>query len=76
MTNVQWIVKLLQEAGLTTEETTNFLTIIYEGLTLNQDLESKVAYINTKYIDVYSLVPEEIYGLTNQDIIELKEYIT
>lgn len=74
MTNVQWIVKLLQESGLTETEIVEFLAIVYGGLTLNQDLESKISYINSKYVNAFSLISDEVYGLVNEDLLELNSY--
>jgi len=77
MTNVQWLVRELYDYGFTTSEVNDFLSTIYGALTLNQNIESKIAYNHSeKFIDAFYLFCEEIYTLTDQDLLELVGYST
>jgi peptidoglycan/xylan/chitin deacetylase (PgdA/CDA1 family) len=75
LTNVKLIVSLLRESGLNVVEIKEFLTIVYSALITNKDIESKVAY-NSRYINAFNSVSDNIYGLTSKDLPELNIYIT
>jgi hypothetical protein len=75
MTNIQWINNLLKESGLSDTNIKEFLTIIYNSLSKNQDVESNISYTNSNYLNYFSSISDQIETLTTQDLLELSNYI-
>ena len=77
---IYYLTQSLHDNGFNDTEIVAFLTLIYNNLLANKDLESQVDQTeNRKYIDAYALFSDDIYILpisywnewaTNKAIIE------
>jgi hypothetical protein len=68
MRELDYLAQNLLSFGLTQDEVTTFLVIIYEYKKLNLDIESQLSYLgNLRYIDAYSFLSEDIEILTPND---------
>jgi len=67
MNPINYIIQQLLDYGFSQSEVIDFLTIVYNCLISNKDIESQLGYNhNDKYIDAFYLVSEEIYEIPTQ----------